>query len=100
VAKDGRDAVGVELGGNPVGLCDALGGDQPARGDALAEELGGRERLPVGEAPLGEGAANLVAGVEDVAVRVAERAVLDPGLGVLYESSFFRMPRKPRNRRQ
>ena len=38
--------------------------------------------------------------VEDVAIRVAERAALDPGLGVRYESSFFRMPRKTRNRRQ
>jgi hypothetical protein len=100
VAQDGRDAVGVELGREAVGVGDALGGDQPARGDALAEELGGRERLPVRESALGQGAANLAAGVEDVAVRVAERAVLDPRLGVRYESSFFRMPRKPRNRRQ
>jgi hypothetical protein len=100
VAQNGRDGVGVELCREAVGLRDALGGDQPACRDALAEELRGRERLPVGEAALGEGAANLAAGVEDVAVRVAERAVLDPGLGVRYESSFFRMPRKPRNRRQ
>jgi hypothetical protein len=100
VAQDGRDAVRVELGRKAIGVGDTLGGDQPARRDALAEEVRGRERLPVGEAALGEGAANLAAGVEDVAVRVAERAVLDPGLGVRYESSFFRMPRKPRNRRQ
>jgi hypothetical protein len=100
VAQDGRDAGGVELVREAVGLGDGLGRDEPARGDALAEELGRRQRLPVRQAALGEGAANLAAGVEDVAVRVAERAVLDPGLGVRYESSFFRMPRKPRKRRQ
>ena len=100
VAKDGGHACGVELGGQPVRLRYPLGGDQPPGGDAVPKELGGGERLPVGEPALGERAAHLAADVEDVAVRVAERASLDPGHGVRYESSFFRTPMKPRNRRQ
>jgi hypothetical protein len=100
VAKNGGDVRGVELRGKPVRLGDPLRGNQPAGRDALTEEVGGRERFPVGEPALGERAADLAAGVEDVAVRVAERASLDPGPRVRYESSLFRMPMKPRNRRQ
>ncbi len=100
VAEDGGDAGAVEFRGQAGRLGDSLGGDQPAHGDVLAEEVGCRERLPVRETAFGERAAHLLACVEDVAVRVAERASLDPGLGVRYESSFFRIPRNPRNRRQ
>jgi hypothetical protein len=100
VPEDGRDLRAGELGGQPVRLRHALGRDQRPVGDLLPEQVGGGERLPVGEPAFREGAQDLVPGVEDVAVRVAERASLDPGLSVRYESPFFRMPRKPRNRRQ
>ena len=100
MAEDCGDARGVELGGQAVGLRDPLRGDDSAGCDALPEELGRRQRLPVGQPALGERAADLAVGVEDAAVRVAERASLDPGPFARYESSFFRMPKKPRNRRQ
>lgn len=100
MAQNGGHGGGVELWWQAVPLGKLLGRNQPAGGDAVPEEVCGGERFPVGQPALGERAANLTAGVEDVAVRVAERASLDPELGVRYESSFFRMPRKPRNRRQ
>ena len=97
----------AEDGGNPVQSLgerarrlQTLARNEGAVGDLLREQLGGGQRLPVREATLGERAQDVSACVEDVAVRVAERAVLDPGLSVRYESSFFRMPRKTRNRRQ
>jgi hypothetical protein len=98
VAEDGGRA--VELVRERRGLGEALGRDERAVLDPLGEEGGGREGLPVCEAALRERAQDVAVRVEDVAVRVAEGALLDPGRGVRYESSFFRMPRKPRNRRQ
>ena len=92
MAENGGHRGGVELRGQAVPLGKLLGRDQPAGGDALPEEVGGGERLPVGQPALGERAANLALGVEDVAVRVAKRALLDPELGVRYELSFFRTP--------
>jgi hypothetical protein len=100
VAQNGGDAAARELDRESVRRSRALRGDEPAVGDRRAEELGGRERLPVRERALGERAQNGVPGVEDAAVRVAERASLDPGRVLRYRSSFFRMRRKPRNRRQ
>jgi hypothetical protein len=94
------DAVAVEPGREVAPLLEPLGRDQRAVRDALCEELRPRERLPVGEPARRERAQDLPVGVVDVAVRVAKGAVLDARLGVGYESSFFRMPRKPRNRRQ
>jgi hypothetical protein len=98
VTQDGGGA--VELPGEGAGLGEQLGGDERAVGDLRGEQLRGGQRLPVGEPALGERAEDVAVRVEDVAVRVAERAALDPGLSVRYESSFFRMPMKPRNRRQ
>jgi hypothetical protein len=94
------DACAVQLGRQPERLLDLLGGDEGARGDLLREQPRAGERLPVVQPAGGQGAEDLAAGVEDVAVRVAEGAVLDSGLRARYESSFFRMPRNPRNRFQ
>jgi hypothetical protein len=100
VPEHGHDAVLVELCGEGIGVGNPLGGYQASLRDGLPEELARGECIPVGEPALRQGSADLTAVVEDVAVRVAERARLDPELGVRYESSLFRMPRKPRNRRQ
>ena len=100
MAQNSGDAAAGELGREAVRSGRALRGDEPTVGDRRAKELGGGERLPVREPALGERAEDDVSGVEDAAVRVAERASLDPGPVARYESSFFRMPKKPRNRRQ
>jgi hypothetical protein len=100
VAQDARNGPSRQLGREAVRLRDPLGGDEPAVTDRRLEELGTGERLPVGEAALREGAQDDLTGVEDAAVRVAERTSLDPRRVVCYRSSFFRMPRKLRNRRQ
>jgi hypothetical protein len=100
MAQHGGHTPAGELGREAVRSGSLLGGDEAAVGDRRAEELGGRERLPVREPALGERAQDGVTGVEDAAVRVAERASLDPGRVVRYRSSFFRTRRKPRNRRQ
>jgi hypothetical protein len=94
------NADAVELGERAGRLVDPLGADERAVGDALCEQRRLRERLPVGEPSCRERAQDVAVGVENVAVRVPEGAVLDSGLAALYESSFFRMPRNPRNRRQ
>ena len=98
--EDGRDGCVSELVRQVGELGDPLGGDERAVGDLLREERRCRERLPVGKATLRERAQDVSACVEDVAVRVAKGAALDPGPRVRYESSFLRMPMNPRNRRQ
>jgi hypothetical protein len=89
-----------ELFGKALRLGDPLGCDELPLGDLVAEECGRGESLPVGQPALGERAQHAAVGVEDAAVRVAEGAWLDPGFRACYRSSFRRMRRKPRSRRQ
>jgi hypothetical protein len=53
VAEHRRDAPAGELGRETVCVRLAFRGDEAAVGDRRAEELGRRQRLPVGEPALG-----------------------------------------------
>ncbi len=81
---------------------EGLGCDQGAVRDRALEEVARLQRLPVGDALLGESAENRVAGVEHTAVRVPKRAWLESeaGCGRYRGSSFFRTPISSRKRRQ
>jgi hypothetical protein len=100
VSEDGGVAVFLELSGQAV--FDPLGRDERALRGRPPEELALGERLPVGQAALGERAEHSLARVENAAVRVPKRSCLESGAGrVRYRSSsFFRMPKKPSSRRQ
>jgi hypothetical protein len=97
VAEDTRCS-GSELGGHgrPVGL---LGADQATVGDRALEEGALGQCSPVLEPGRAECPEDRPSGDDDAAVRVPERTGLERGLDY-GRSSFFRMCRSSRIRRQ